>query len=179
MSDADDMVKALRSVAAERKQASAIEDEDKKNYLLVVARISRMDGRLMDSAADLIEAQAARIAELERERDWPVSALALAERILLNLGHYPEPSKEPGADPRRDRISLMLAEPFDRATAAEAERDRLRAALAEIRDSDMKRGHPCEHPDYGHCGRIADVALAHAEPSGNPGRLPGEENADD
>ena len=77
--------------------------------------------------AERIDALKAEGERLRAERDWPVSALELAERIMTKLGHAPDASKEPGADRRRDNICALVGTVVDRATAAEAEVERLRA----------------------------------------------------
>lgn len=145
MSEADEMVRELRD------EALVLHGVASRN--MSGGHETILSAHLAERAADLIEAQAARIAELERERG---EAQAIAKRF----------------EERQGRLVVLGAEVRERAEAAEAERDRMRAALEEIRDSDMKRGHPCEPPEYGHCGRIARAALAPTEPSGNPGRLP-------
>lgn len=56
--------------------------------------------------------------------DWGMRAVAIAEAALLQLGHAPSASREPGADPRRDQlcclIEPLLAPPDAASIAAEA-----------------------------------------------------------
>jgi hypothetical protein len=78
----------------------------------------------------LIAQQTASIVAVTKERDelrdFGGSAVETAGRILEFLGIGQDASKEPGTDRRRDRLAAWIDKAAEaRATAAEAERDRL------------------------------------------------------
>lgn len=83
--------------------------------------------------------------ERDELRDFGGSAVETAGRILEFLGIGQDASKEPGTDRRRDRLAAWIDKAAEaRATAAEAERDRLREALeplakaADIHDAEIE-----------------------------------------
>lgn len=63
--------------------------------------------------------------------DWGEVATMLAEQVMLQLGRAPEASRDPGIDPRRDRICALIESALNaRATTAERERDELKFLYA-------------------------------------------------
>lgn len=152
---------------------------------------------LAHRAADMIEAQAARIGKLERERDEETqSADKWMAQVLAGLGKRAKMEAvafELAANQCLIRGGIVGDDggtPYctmeARATAAEAERDRMRAALADL--VSWFDGGPSSYGPWifraGDRGADDAVNAARAtlaptdQPSGNPGRLPGEENAD-
>lgn len=118
---------------------------------------------IIDEWINFIKAQAARIGELERELADTRDIVGDCARNLRSA---------------YDSVKSVRA----RATAAEAERDRLREALTDL--VSWFDGGPSSYGPWiiraGDRGAddaviAARAALAHAEPSGNPGRLPGGE----
>lgn len=84
---------------------------------------------ICDAAASAIERL---VRERDEARDYGESAGNAARAILNALGISQDPSMEPGADPRRDRIAAIIDKSYaadrDRLAALDAENAELRAA---------------------------------------------------
>lgn len=88
------------------------------------AQIERLKSELEDERAEVKRLSG------DPPADWGEVATMIAEQVMIQLGRAPEASRDPGIDPRRDRICVLIESALN-ARAITAERD-LAEARAEV-----------------------------------------------